>query len=129
MPSLCDRLNDVSARVRARGHSAVSAEEMGNLLMEIHATYGYEIAMYEQHQVFNPSTHCGYVLCQVSKNELFAKWAKVVGGIAPGGSRGNYLAFEQKPDAKEALEHMDPTIAMNYRIFPVVISAGRTPKD
>jgi hypothetical protein len=100
-----------------------------HIILDADMMHGYTIAMLEQHVEGNDDVECCWVVSQSQKDGRFNKFSKNMGGYAPeNGPPGDALVFSVWSEAKFALDHMDPDIQSNFRIYPVVVVSGQEPR-
>jgi hypothetical protein len=91
--------------------------------------FSYEIAMIEQHCDTAADTVCAWVVSQAQPDGGFNKFVKTVGGYTPEqGPGGDVMVFLTWVEAKAALDYIIASVRPNFRIYPVVIAAGREPR-
>lgn len=91
--------------------------------------YSYAISYLEDHLESEGDIREGWVISQSDIDGSWNKWEKSRGGYSPeSGPLGDWLIFYEWQVAKDAWNHIDPSIRQNFRIYPVVVSAGREPR-
>lgn len=91
--------------------------------------YSYAVSFLEMHLENEGDLQLGWVIAQADKDGGWNKWAKVLGGYAAGdGPHGDALIFLDWDKAKRAWDALDTSSRPYFRIFPVVLSAGREPR-
>lgn len=116
--------------LRAMPHEELARLAYGALeTLEDADKYSYAISYLEDHLENEGDLTIGWVLAQSDRDGSWNKWAKALGGYATeSGPSGSWLVYEIWEDAKNAHEHIHPSVRQYSRIYPVVLSAGREPR-
>lgn len=94
--------------------------------------YAYLMSSLEGH-LEGPGSHQeGWVIAQADGGDNqggFNKWSKASGGYAEeSGPYGDWLLFENWKAARLALAHKPDDVRANFKIYPVVVTAGNEPR-